>query len=66
MSEVSSKLVEVGVVLQGGGALVAYECDALNARRRRDGFRFAQDILPSAFESHWQHHGQPGATTSGS
>ena len=31
MSEVSSKLLEVGVVLQGGGALGAYECDALNA-----------------------------------
>jgi hypothetical protein len=31
VSEVSSKLLEVGVVLQGGGALGAYECDALNA-----------------------------------
>jgi len=29
VSETSSKLVEVGVVLQGGGALVAYECGAL-------------------------------------
>jgi len=34
VSEVSSKLLEVGVVLQGG-ALDAYECDALNAHRRR-------------------------------
>jgi NTE family protein len=31
MSETSRKLVEVGVVLQGGGALGAYECGALNA-----------------------------------
>ena len=31
MSEVSSKLLEVGVVFQGGGAVDAYECDALNA-----------------------------------
>jgi NTE family protein len=31
MSETSSKLLEVGVVLQGGGALGAYECGALNA-----------------------------------
>ena len=31
MSEASSKPVEVGVVLQGGGALGAYECGALNA-----------------------------------
>lgn len=31
MSATSSKLVEVGVVLQGGGALGAYECGALNA-----------------------------------
>jgi NTE family protein len=31
VSEASSKLVEVGVVLQGGGALGAYECGALNA-----------------------------------
>jgi NTE family protein len=31
MSGASSKLVEVGVVLQGGGALGAYECGALNA-----------------------------------
>src|SRR6266567_5980476 len=31
MSASSSKLVEVGVVLQGGGALGAYECGALNA-----------------------------------
>src|SRR5262245_51736972 len=31
MSEMSSRLLEVGVVLQGGGALGAYECGALNA-----------------------------------
>src|SRR5215510_5401945 len=31
MSETSSRLLEVGVVLQGGGALGAYECGALNA-----------------------------------
>lgn len=31
MSTSSNKLVEVGVVLQGGGALGAYECGALNA-----------------------------------
>lgn len=31
MAETSSKLLEVGVVLQGGGALGAYECGALNA-----------------------------------
>ena len=31
MSEASSKLVEIGVVLQGGGALGAYECGAMNA-----------------------------------
>src|SRR5262245_28671899 len=31
MSQASNKLVEVGVVLQGGGALGAYECGALNA-----------------------------------
>jgi len=31
MSATSSKLVEVGVILQGGGALGAYECGALNA-----------------------------------
>ena len=31
MSATSSKAVEVGVVLQGGGALGAYECGALNA-----------------------------------
>ena len=31
MSDISSKLLEVGVVLQGGGALGAYECGALNA-----------------------------------
>jgi len=31
MSDPSSKLVEVGVVLQGGGALGAYECGALEA-----------------------------------
>src|SRR6266545_1736116 len=31
MSEAANKLVEVGVVLQGGGALGAYECGALNA-----------------------------------
>ena len=30
MSEVSSKLLEVPVVLHSGGALDAYECDALN------------------------------------
>jgi hypothetical protein len=139
VSEVSSKLLEVGVVLQGGGALGAYECDALNAllelrgelatkiapddrsdwlsarlhearrykvidaivnidmqdpgatlvraaqnpaddkdgmrdlspetacRRRRDGFRFGQDILRPAFEYRWQaHDAQPGATPSGS
>src|SRR5918996_684245 len=32
MSEAANKLVEVGVVLQGGGALGAYECGALNAQ----------------------------------
>jgi predicted acylesterase/phospholipase RssA len=31
MSETSKRLLEVGVVLQGGGALGAYECGALNA-----------------------------------
>jgi NTE family protein len=31
VSETSSKLLEVGVILQGGGALGAYECGALNA-----------------------------------
>ena len=31
MPDASSRLVEVGVVLQGGGALGAYECGALNA-----------------------------------
>src|SRR5262245_28794964 len=31
MSQAVNKLVEVGVVLQGGGALGAYECGALNA-----------------------------------
>ncbi len=31
MSETSHKLLEIGVVLQGGGALGAYECGALNA-----------------------------------
>ena len=31
MAGTSSKPVEVGVVLQGGGALGAYECGALNA-----------------------------------
>ncbi|HEY6994201.1 MAG TPA: patatin-like phospholipase family protein [Xanthobacteraceae bacterium] len=31
MSETSSELLEIGVVLQGGGALGAYECGALNA-----------------------------------
>jgi len=31
MSQAANKLVEVGVVLQGGGALGAYECGALNA-----------------------------------
>ena len=66
MSEVSSKLLEVPVV-HSGGALDAYECDALNAHRRRDGFRLVQDILRSAFENHWQaHDAQPVATTSGS
>jgi hypothetical protein len=54
VSEVSSKLLEVGVVLQGGGALDAMNADALNAHWRRDGFRLAQDILRSAFENHWQ------------
>jgi NTE family protein len=31
MSQAANKLVEIGVVLQGGGALGAYECGALNA-----------------------------------
>jgi len=31
VSEISSKQLEIGVVLQGGGALGAYECGALNA-----------------------------------
>jgi len=31
MPESSSRPVEVGVVLQGGGTLGAYECGALNA-----------------------------------
>jgi hypothetical protein len=36
-------------------------------RRRRDGFRFGQDILRPAFEYRWQaHDAQPGATPSGS
>ena len=66
VSEVSSKLLEVGVVLEGG-ALDAYECDALNAHRLEDGFRLPHDILRSAFENHWQaHDAQPEATTSGS
>ena len=51
----SSKLLEVGMVPQGGGALDAYERDALNAhRRRRDGFKFAHDILRPAFENRWR------------
>ena len=126
MSEVSSKLLEVPVVLHNGGALDAYECDALKApfeltgelatkiatddrsgwlsallhearrykiidaivnidmqdpaatlvpaapnpaddkdgmrdfspetvhRRRRDGFKFAHDILRPAFENRWR------------
>ena len=116
MSEVSSKLLDVGVVLQGGGALDAYDCDALSTlleltgelaakiapddrsdwlsallhearrymqnpaatlvpaaqnpaadkdgmrdfapetvhRRRRDGFKFAHDILRPAFENRWR------------
>jgi hypothetical protein len=116
VSETSSKPVEVGVVLPGGGALGVYECGAvleliddlaskialtigwLNARldearrynvidaivnidmqdpaatliptvdkngmrdfwpedgrrRRRDGFRFAHDILWPAFENRWR------------
>ena len=139
MSEVSSKLLDVGVVLQGGGALDAYDCDALSTlleltgelaakiapddrsdwlsallhearrykiidaiinidmqdpaatlvpaaqnpaddkdgmrdfapetvhRRRRDGFKFAHDILRPAFENYWQAHDpQPGATPAGS
>ena len=51
VSEMSSKLLEVGVVPQGGGALDAYERDALNAHRRRDGFRLAHDVLRSALSS---------------
>jgi len=129
VSEVSSKLLDVGVVLQGGGALDAYDCDALSTlleltgelaakiapddrsdwlsallhearrymqnpaatlvpaaqnpaadkdgmrdfapetvhRRRRDGFKFAHDILRPAFENYWQAHDpQPGATPAGS
>ena len=31
MADTPSRRVEVGVVLQGGGALGAYECGALNA-----------------------------------
>jgi len=31
MAQASGKMVEVGIVLQGGGALGAYECGALNA-----------------------------------
>jgi hypothetical protein len=134
----TSKLVEVSIVLQGGGALGAYECgvllelidesaakiapddrrDWLNAhldearrykiidaivnidmqdpsatlipgaqnpagdkdgkrdfspetvhRRRRDGFRFAHDILRPAFENRWRvQDAQPreAATASGS
>jgi NTE family protein len=31
MSDPSRKPVEIGVVLQGGGALGAYECGALDA-----------------------------------
>ena len=50
----SSKLLEVGVVPQGGGALDAYERDALNAHRRRDGFRLAHDVLRPAFENRWR------------
>ena len=139
MSEVSSKLLEVGVVFQGGGAVDAYECDALNAlleltgelatkiapddcsdwlsallhearrykiidaivnidmqdpaatlvpaaqnpaddkdgmrdfspetvhRRRRDGFKFAHDILRPAFENRWRAaDAQPVTTPAGS
>ena len=46
MSEVSSKLLEVGVVFQGGGAFDAMNADA--------GFRLAQDILRPAFENRWR------------
>ena len=63
----SSKLLEVGVVPQGGGALDAYERDALNAHRRRDVFRLAHDVLRSAFENQWQaHDAQSVATPAGS
>jgi hypothetical protein len=138
VSETSSKLVEVGVALQGGGALGAYECGALFElidelaakiapddrsdwlaarldearcykiidaivnvdmqdpaatllpaarasaddkdgmhdfspdtvrRRRRDGFKFAHDILRPAFENRWRAHDaqpRPAAPPSGS
>jgi hypothetical protein len=116
VSEVSSKLLEVGVVFQGGGAVDAYECDALNAllelmgelatkiepddrsdvqdpaatlipaaqnladdkdgmrhfspetvHRRRDGFKFAHDILRPAFENRWRAaDAQPVTTPAGS
>ena len=49
MSEVSSKLLEVGVVLQGGGALDAMNADALNAHWRGDGFRLARLGLVEEF-----------------
>ena len=130
MSEVSSKLLEVPVV-HSGGALDAYECDALKApfeltgelatkiapddrsdwlsallhearrymqnpaatlvlaaqnpaadkdgmrdfapetvhRRRRDGFKFAHDILRPAFENRWRAadaQPRPVATPAGS
>jgi hypothetical protein len=134
VSEVSSKLLELGVVFQGGGAVDAYECDALNAllelmgelatkirsdwlsallhearhckiidailnidvqdpaatlipaaqnladdkdgmrhfspetvHRRRDGFKFAHDILRPAFENRWRAaDAQPVTTPAGS
>jgi len=49
VSEVSSKLLEVGVVLQGGGALDAMNADALNAPWRRTDFGSRKTILRSAF-----------------
>jgi hypothetical protein len=35
-------------------------------RRRRDGFRFAQDILRPAFENRWRVPGAPHPTPAGS
>src|SRR5215813_2265171 len=58
MSASSNKLVEVGVVLQGGGALGAYECGALNAllelmdEFEAEGRRIALKVVTGVKSSH--------------